>query len=171
VRALLVMFLLACGAPAQVKEPAQRPANASVDPPAAPNTSLQPASAASLLDRYRGKVLVLDFWAGWCAECKRTVPQIQRLATAFAADGLVVVGVNAGESSSVATAHARDLGIAYPIALDPELELSDRLGAGSLPMLLVVDRDGTIVHRAKRVDPETLGVIRKLLRRAQARPE
>jgi thiol-disulfide isomerase/thioredoxin len=150
VRALLIACMIACGAPARVQAPAQLPANA-------------------VLDQHRGKVLVLDFWAGWCAECKRTVPQIQRLANAFAADGLVVVGVNAGESSSVASAHARDLGISYPITLDPELELSDRLGAGSLPMLVVIDRDGTIVHRAKHVDPETLGVIRKLLRQPQAR--
>jgi thiol-disulfide isomerase/thioredoxin len=73
-------------------------------------------------DRYRGKVVVLDFWAGWCLECKRTVPQIRRLADAFAADGLVVVGVNAGERTADVAAYAKDLGIDYPIALDPELE-------------------------------------------------
>ena len=114
-------------------------------------------------DRYRGRVVVLDFWAGWCAECKRTIPQIQRLAAAFAAEGLLVIGVNAGERSADATAYARDFGIDYPIALDPQLEFSDRLGAGSLPMLLVVDRDGAVVHRSKHVDAKTLEVIRKLL--------
>jgi thiol-disulfide isomerase/thioredoxin len=144
------VLLVACGAAPRPAAPTQLPANAE-------------------LDAYRGRVIVLDFWAGWCAECKRTVPQVQRLANAFAAEGLVVVGVNAGEQAAVATAHARDFGISYPIALDPELELSDRLGAGSLPMLLVIDRDGTIVHRAKHVDPQTLGVIRGLLRRTSAR--
>jgi thiol-disulfide isomerase/thioredoxin len=128
---------------------------------------LYPASHG--LDAYRGRVLVLDFWAGWCAECRRTVPQIQRLATAFAPDGLAVVGVNAGEEASVAKASARTLGIDYPIELDPELALSDRLGAGSLPLLLVVDRDGTIVHRARHVDRETLAVIRRLLRSGSVR--
>ena len=146
---ICMLLVAACGGSSRVAAPAQLPATAS-------------------LDQYKGKVLVLDFWAGWCAECKRTVPQVQRLANAFAAEGLVVVGVNAGEQASVASAHARDLGISYPIALDPELELSDRLGAGSLPMLLVVDRDGTIVHRAKHVDQQTLGVIRDLLRRTSA---
>jgi thiol-disulfide isomerase/thioredoxin len=149
-RALVLVALIACGGAPPRRPPAQLPESAELAP-------------------YRGKVLVLDFWAGWCGECKRTVPQVQRLANAFAAEGLVVVGVNAGESSAVANAHAKDLGISYPIALDPELELSDRLGAGSLPVLLVVDRDGTIVHRAKHVDAETLGVIRRLLRQAQAR--
>jgi thiol-disulfide isomerase/thioredoxin len=114
-------------------------------------------------DRYRGKVVVLDFWAGWCGECKRTVPQITRLASAFSADGLVVVGVNAGEQSQAVATYAKELGIDYPIALDPELAFSDQLGAANLPVLLVVDRTGAVVHRSRHVDPETLAVIRKLL--------
>jgi len=115
------------------------------------------------IERYKGRVVVLDFWAGWCGECKRTIPQVQRLAAAFASQGLLVVGVNAGEKQAEATRYAKELGIEYPIALDPELELSDRLGGGRLPLLIVVDRDGTIVHRAKHVDEETLRVVRKLL--------
>lgn len=126
------------------------------------------ASAFVAAERYKGKVVVLDFWAGWCAECKRTVPQVQRLADAFASQGLVVVGVNAGERAADAAAYARELGIEYPIALDPELALSDRLGAGTLPVLLVVGRDGTIVHRSKRVDAATLAAIRGLLREPRA---
>lgn len=114
-------------------------------------------------ERYRGHVVVLDFWAGWCLECKRTVPQIERLAEAFAKDGLVVVGVNAGEQAADVATYARELGIDYPIARDPELALSDRLGAANLPVLLVIDRSGAIVHRSRHVDPETLAVIRKLL--------
>lgn len=129
------------------------------------------SSAFIAAERYKGKVVVLDFWAGWCGECKRTVPQVRRLADAFAADGLVVVGVNAGERAADVATYARDLGIDYPIALDPDLELSDRLGAGTLPALLVVDRDGTIVHRSKHVDAATLEAIRTLLRdRRPARP-
>ena len=119
-------------------------------------------------ERYKGRVVVLDFWAGWCGECKRTIPQVRRLAAAYAAAGLLVVGVNAGEKQAEAARYAQELGIEYPIALDPELELSDRLGAGRLPLLIVIDRDGTIVHRAKHVDEETLRVVRKLLRSPSA---
>ncbi len=123
------------------------------------------------IERYKGRVVVLDFWAGWCGECKRTIPQVQRLAAAFASEGLLVVGVNAGEKQAEATRYAKEFGIEYPIALDPDLELSDRLGGGRLPLLIVVDRDGTIVHRAKHVDEETLRVVRKLLRsQASAAP-
>lgn len=116
------------------------------------------------MERYKGRVVVLDFWAGWCAECKRTIPQVQRLAAAYASEGLLVVGVNVGETQSVAARYAKELGIEYPIALDPELELSDKLGGGKLPLLVVVDRDGKIVHRAKQVDKETLRIVQELLR-------
>jgi thiol-disulfide isomerase/thioredoxin len=153
VKILFALALVACSAPAK---PAlqQLPADAKL---------VDGAETFLAMERYKGRVVVLDFWAGWCGECKRTIPQVQRLAAAFASDGLLVVGVNAGEQQAVAVRYAKELGIEYPIALDPELELSDRLGGGRLPLLVVVDRDGTIVHRAKQVDEETLRIVRKLL--------
>ncbi len=149
---VLLALLLACSAPAKPLL-AQLPATTLVD-----GDSTFVAS-----ERYKGSVVVLDFWAGWCVECKRSVPQVSRLAKKYAGEGLIVVGVNAGDERAEAARYAAELGIDYPIALDPELELSDKLGGGRLPLLVVIDRDGTIVHRAKQVDEETLRVIRTLL--------
>ena len=157
----VLAFLVACGAPVQPVVQ-QLPSNARL-------IDRETSTTFVAADRYKGRVVVLDFWAGWCAECKRTVPQVQRLAAAFASEGLVVVGVNAGEKSADAATYAREFGIDYPIALDPDLVLSDQLAAGKLPLLVVVDRDGNIVHRAKQVDAETLRVIRKLLHDRSAR--
>lgn len=158
---VLALALGACGAPAKPVLQ-QLPADARL---------VDGDQSFVALERYKGRVVVLDFWAGWCAECKRTIPQVQRLAAAYASDGLLVVGVNAGETQQVAARTAKELGIEYPIALDPELELSDRLGGGRLPLLVVVDREGKIVHRAKQVDAETLRIVRELLqdRRSQSR--
>lgn len=157
--ALAALVVAGCG-------PAPRPALGQLPPDA----RLYDRDAAGFVPatRYKGHVVVLDFWAGWCAECKRSVPQVQRLAAAFARDGLIVVGVNAGDTAADAAVYARELGIDYPIALDPELALSDRIAAGKLPMLVVVDRDGTIVHRASHVDRATIDVVRRLLRSAAA---
>jgi len=126
------------------------------------------AAVFSPADRYRDHVVVLDFWASWCEECKRTAPQVDRMAAAFASDGLVVVGVNAGDSADEASTSARALGIHYPIALDPKLELAEQLGASDLPLFLVIDRDGTVVRRTKHIDPEMLDLLRKLLRAPRA---
>lgn len=155
----LLVLLVACSAPAKPLL-GQLPAEAKL---------VDGDETFVAIDRYRGKVVVLDFWAGWCAECKRSVPQVSRLAKSFVSEGLVVVGVNAGEARADAARYAAELGIDYPIALDPELELSDKLGGGKLPLLVVVDRDGTIVHRAKQVDEQTLRVVRKLLHAPSAR--
>ena len=114
-------------------------------------------------ERYRGHPVVLDFWAGWCEDCRKMVPQLARLTEAFAPHGLVVVGVDAGEKPEDATRYARELGITYPIAFDPDLAYSDRVGAGDLPVLLVIDRTGAIVHRSKHLDEDTLGAIRRVL--------
>jgi thiol-disulfide isomerase/thioredoxin len=126
---------------------------------------VEPGSAAPYLvaDRLRGQVAVLDFWASWCDDCKRTIPQVVRLHAAYGQEGLVIVGVDAGETVDVARRAAGELGIDYPIALDPELAFSDAVGATALPTLLVIDRTGAIVHRARHVDDETLAVIRSLL--------
>jgi len=161
VRALLLCVAFGCSAP---RGPVvhQLPADARL-------VDRETAAPFFAAERYRGRVVVLDFWAGWCAECKRTVPQVQRLAAALGREGLVVVGVNAGDSTRDVATYAREFGIDYPIALDPDLALSDQLAGGKLPLLVVLDRDGTIVHRAKHVDQTTLRILRKLLHAPTAR--
>ncbi|MBL0213037.1 MAG: TlpA family protein disulfide reductase [Myxococcales bacterium] len=153
--ALVLGVVLASACAPSIPPPVALPAAARLQDP--------DSTAFVVAERYRGKVVVLDFWASWCAECTRTIPQIGRLAAAFAGQGLIVVGVNVGESASAALAQARALGIEYPIALDPELVFSDQLGAGRIPLLLVIDRSGRIARRVRAVDPETLTLIRRLL--------
>lgn len=137
--------------------PATMPATARLIDPADGGAEFAPA------ERWRGKVVVVDFWASWCKGCKQSVPRVSRLAQAFAANGLVVIGINVGDKPDAARAAAAELSIAYPIALDPDFVVADQLGASQLPMVLVIDRDGAIVHRSREVDPDTLAIVRKLL--------
>lgn len=154
--AIVAACLVVAGCPAHTGPAAARlPANAQLTDVA--------GGAFGVADRLHGRVAVLDFWASWCEECRRSVPQVARLASAFAGDGLVVIGVNEGDPEPDAQRSAKELGITYPIALDPELHFSDALGTTGLPVLVVIDKDGQIVHRAKHVDEETLALIRSLL--------
>jgi thiol-disulfide isomerase/thioredoxin len=158
VRAALVLAVIAACTPAGhvAPPPPTMPATARlVD--AVDGTTFAPA------ERWHGQVVVVDFWASWCKGCKQSVPRVSRLAQAFAANGLVVVGVNVGDKPEAARAAAAALSIAYPIALDPDFVVADQLGASQLPMVLVIDRAGAIVHRSREVDPDTLAIVRKLL--------
>jgi cytochrome c biogenesis protein CcmG/thiol:disulfide interchange protein DsbE len=112
---------------------------------------------------YRGQVLVLDFWAGWCERCEASIPRVRRLAAAFAPHGLVVIGVNASEKPAAARQAARDFGIDYPIVLDPTFAFATAMGATGLPQVLVIDRAGAVAHRASEIDEATLAVVRRLL--------
>ena len=94
---------------------------------------------------------------------KRAVPQLVRLADGFAANGLVVVGVDAGDADrrrDPLRARARHH---LPDRDGPRSRVRDRLGASELPMLVVIDRTGTIVHRSRHLDEDTLGAIRRVL--------
>lgn len=158
-RAALLGLVLAlgCGGPAA--------------PPVAPGVPLPATATLADLDgtpftpaaRYRGQVVVLDFWAGWCDKCRAAIPAVKRLAAALGPEGLVVVGVNAGEAPDVARAAAAELALPYPVALDPRMALADQLGATDLPTLLVIDRTGVVTHRGREVDEAALAEIRRLL--------
>ncbi len=139
--------------------------------PAIPLPSLEGVEplleGVSLQERLRGKVGVIDLWATWCEPCRESIPKVVRLSRAYASADLVVAGIHVGAGVESAERYAADAGIAYPLYADPRFVFSDRIGSRSVPLLLVVDRDGTLVHRTRELDRETLALIRRLV---EARP-
>lgn len=109
-----------------------------------------------------GKVVVIDLWATWCAPCRESMPKVARLAEAYAGTDLVVVGIHVGPSAQGAARFAEEAAIRYPMHIDPDYTFTDAVGGRSVPLLLVVDRDGTIVHRTHELDAETLAIVRRL---------
>src|SRR5262249_30849818 len=95
-----------------------------------------PAGQAQSLGRYQGKVIVLNFWATWCAPCREEMPAFQRLQGRYGGRGVQFVGLANDDPAKVAR-FARDLGITYPLWTGgPEVdELARRLGErqGALP--------------------------------------
>ncbi|MBV9271420.1 MAG: TlpA family protein disulfide reductase [Candidatus Eremiobacteraeota bacterium] len=98
------------------------------------------------LDAYRGHIVVINLWATWCPPCRAEMPELQRLYSAYRSRGVIVLGVNQGESAGRATEFARSLGIHFPILLDPNQEYGRRFTALGLPTTVVIDRNGTIVR-------------------------
>lgn len=94
----------------------------------------------------RGKVLLLDYWASWCAPCLKELPHLQRLHETRSKDGLVAVAVNADEGAAIASDSAKRLGLTMTIGLN-ETELYHTLGVHALPTLLIFDRRGRLRAR------------------------
>ncbi len=108
----------------------------------------------------RGRPLVVNFWATWCAPCVREMPMLDRFRKEHAARGWEVVGIAADKEAPVAEFVAR-LGIGFPIALAGAegIALSRRLGnhMGGLPFTVVTDREGAIrVRKIGEIKPEEL---------------
>ena len=100
------------------------------------------------LGRYQDRILVLNFWASWCAPCREEMPAFSRLQETWGARGVQFLGVS-GESPDVAARHGGQLGVRYPLWTGggEVMELSRRLGnhAGVLPHTVLIAPGGRIV--------------------------
>jgi peroxiredoxin len=96
------------------------------------------------LDQYRGKIVVMNLWASWCPPCREEMPDLQTVAREFAKDGVVVVGVNQGESAERAAAFAQSLGIGFPIWIDDAQRYGRVYAALGLPTTIVINRHGIV---------------------------
>jgi cytochrome c biogenesis protein CcmG, thiol:disulfide interchange protein DsbE len=97
------------------------------------------------LTHLRGKVVVVNFWASWCAECRPEMPVLEGLHREFASRGLAIVGINAREDTQAVGRYARELGLTFPLVLDPEGKHNDLYGVIGLPTTFVIGRDGRAV--------------------------
>ncbi len=96
------------------------------------------------LERYRGKVVLVNLWATWCGPCRSETPALERLYEEERARGLVVLGVDQGESANAAGAFAREFHLTYPILLDEQQRYGRAYAAVGLPTTIVIDRTGKI---------------------------
>jgi peroxiredoxin len=101
------------------------------------------------LGQWRGKVLVVNFWATWCTPCREEMPEFVATQRELGGRGLQFVGIAVDEPEKV-RGFAEEIGLNYPALIGGygAIELSRTLGnnAGALPFTVVVDRSGRIAH-------------------------
>lgn len=102
------------------------------------------ARPLSLTD-LRGRVVVVNFWASWCLECRPEMSILEGLHREFASRGLAVVGINARENTRAVTRYAKELRLTFPLVLDLEGKNNRLYGVIGLPTTFVLGRDGRAV--------------------------
>jgi thiol-disulfide isomerase/thioredoxin len=111
----------------------------------APNFKLTEASGQPLtLSAYKGKVVLLDFWATWCGGCKVEIPWYIEFYKKYGNQGLAVIGVSMDdEGMKVVKPFLRQKGIEYPVVIGNE-GLAKEYNLTNMPMTLLIDRNGKI---------------------------
>ncbi|MBV9950044.1 MAG: redoxin domain-containing protein, partial [Myxococcales bacterium] len=128
-----------------------------------------PSSLAAL----RGRVVLLDFWATWCAPCRFVAPKLGALQARYGAQGLSVVGVSTEDAQDVAT-FARRTAMRYPVGVDKHAVTTRAYGVSSLPTLVVIDKRGVVRDASVGWDEgegaRLEALVRSLLAEAQGAP-
>lgn len=112
------------------------------------------------LSDFQGQVVLVNAWATWCPPCVAEMPDLQAYYQAHRNENFIILGINAGDSLSTASAFASQKGITFPILLDPEVNLLTNLGIHSFPTSILVGADGVVknihvgMYTAEELDAE-----------------
>jgi cytochrome c biogenesis protein CcmG, thiol:disulfide interchange protein DsbE len=140
--------------------------------PAAPNFSLPQLDGRGdiALRSFRGKVVVLNFWASWCPPCQDEAPLFNQIQDQYQRRGVEVVGVDSQDFANDARAFARRLHVNYTLVRDTSNDVTNRWGVTSgFPVTFVIDRAGSVQKMfSTQVDGRMLQTALRPLLRAGA---
>lgn len=133
-----------------------------------PNLDGQAITLAS----FKGKVVVVNFWATWCPPCRAEMPAMERAAKLMADDNVVILGIHVGGNEDKVWSFVTEHNLTFPIVLDKGGKISRKWPTVGLPTTFVVDPAGKIAYQAiggrEWDDPAIMDTLRQL---AKAKPE
>jgi peroxiredoxin len=98
------------------------------------------------LSEYRGKVVLLNFWATWCTPCREEMPSMASLEQSLQGRPFAVLAVNVGEGASAARGFGEKMALRFPLLLDRDMNTTRAWGARVLPASYVIGPDGKVAY-------------------------
>jgi peroxiredoxin len=100
------------------------------------------------LSGLRGQVVLLNLWTTWCPPCREEMPSMEKLYQRLKDRGFVLLAVSQDEAGKAAVEpFVRDLGLTFPVLVDPEHQVGDRFNVWGYPESFIIDREGRVVER------------------------
>ncbi|MEW6208130.1 MAG: redoxin domain-containing protein [Acidobacteriota bacterium] len=96
------------------------------------------------LERFKGKVVLLDFWATWCKPCMFEMPDIKKLWRKYSADQFIVIGISLDRSEDALRSYIEKEGIEWPQCLDSSGKIAGLYNARSIPYTVLIDHEGIV---------------------------
>ena len=120
----------------------------------ATNFTLKSSTGKNLkLSEYRGQVVMLNFWASWCAPCRQEMPLLEDLYQKYKSLGFVILGVNVEEDSRKAKSLLRNVKVSFPILFDNKNTVSKQYKVAAMPTTVIIDRNGNLRYLHKGYKP------------------
>ena len=135
---------------------------------AAPAFRVQTENGKTLTEKdFGGKLLVLNFWASWCAPCVQEVPSLDEFQKEFASQGVIVLGVSVDKNKELYQRFRDQYNVSFETSRDPEWDLAAKYGTFQLPETYIIDRSGKVVQKViaaqNWMDSKFLESVKKLL--------
>jgi peroxiredoxin len=120
------------------------------------------------LSAYEGKVVFLNFWATWCGPCRAEIPSMEQLYNELKDQGFTILAVNSQEPLEQVSAFVEEMGMSFPVLLDPAGRVGGLYGVRAIPTTYIIDPQGAIrgrmVGTREWYSPEIISVVRELSR-------
>lgn len=131
----------------------------------APDVRLSPVTPGGdvMVSSFKGKVVILDFWATWCGPCRELMPVLSELQEKYRDKGVVVLGVSNEKGNEVFAFRKEHPELKYDLYLDKSFDATEQYKAENLPTTVVLDREGKIAFWDMGMDGHTRENLEKVI--------
>jgi thiol-disulfide isomerase/thioredoxin len=105
------------------------------------------AAPPAALEPIEGKVVWVDFWASWCAPCRRSFPWMNEMHAKYGPQGLQIIGVNVDKERPLADGFLRETPASFALRFDPAGALAAQFGVQAMPSSFLLDASGNVIAR------------------------